>query len=44
MLKNMDYEKVHRKLLEIYGEQEGIKIATTVIKKEGNKWLDIKEK
>lgn len=26
----MDYEKVHRILLEIYGEQEGLEITTTV--------------
>lgn len=34
MIKNMDFEKVYRKLVEIYAEQEGLTITTTVIKKE----------
>ena len=29
----MDYEKIHKILIEIYGEQEGIEITTQVEKK-----------
>lgn len=34
LFKNADYEKIYKTLIQIYVEQERIKVETTIIKKE----------
>lgn len=34
IFKNIDIEKIYRKLIEIYAEQENIKVDVKIIKKE----------